>query len=125
MKKLRLLIPIIVAALLLVSCCKGDSTVCDSCFHEVTNCSFGYILPVENGDNRANLYMQVKLTAGAIAWTVKDPTGYVQWEERCEAGDRLDLIAVREFSTPSAGDWHLELDLQDVIGEYKCVWKTQ
>ena len=124
MKQLGVLLIILFTVLLLTSC-NETSIVCDSCFQDPTNCTSACRLPVDEGDNFANLYMQVNVTAGAISWTLWDSNGNVQWDERYEAGDRPELITYREFPTPAAGDWHLELDLQDAIGEYKCVWKTQ
>ncbi|KPK06502.1 MAG: hypothetical protein AMJ56_14480 [Anaerolineae bacterium SG8_19] len=125
MKRLRLIFLLTVAVLLLANCHGEFSNVCDSYFHEITNCTDAWTLPVENGENKAELYMQVNLSAGAITWTLQDPSGNVRWEERCEASNGPELITFREFSTPAAGNWHLELDLQDAIGEYRGVWKTQ
>lgn len=124
MKQLGVLLIVLFTVLLLTSC-NDTSIVCDSCFQDPANCTSACRLPVDEGDNIANLYMQVNMTAGAISWTLWDSNGNVQWEERYEASDRPELITFREFSTSAAGDWHLELDLQDAIGEYKCVWKTQ
>lgn len=119
-------VPLIVLfTVLMITACIETPTVCDSCFQDPANCTSACMLPVEDGVSRAGLYIQVNVTAGAITWTLWDSNGNVRWEERCAASDGSDLITMREFSTPAAGDWHLELDLQDAIGEYKCVWKTQ
>ena len=116
---------LVLLTVLLITSCSETSTVCDSCFQDPTNCTNACRLPVEEGDNKADLYMQIQVASGALSWTLRDSNGNVQWEERCEASDGPELITFREFSTPVAGDWHLELDMQDAVGEYKCVWKTQ
>ncbi len=124
MKQLRLMFLITVAVLMLVNC-KGHSTVCDSIFNETANYTSAYSLPVENGEIRANLYMEAKLATGAFTWKLRDPNGDIQWEDHYEAANGPELLTFRRFSTPAAGNWHLEMYLQNAIGEYCCVWKTQ
>ena len=124
MKRVSLLFPVTLAVLLLVSCI-GQATVCDSCFHETANYTCVCPFSVENGDNLASLYLQVNLESGAITWTLRDPSGNVRWEDHCEASNEPELITYRKFSTPAAGDWYLEMYLEDAIGEYCGVWKTQ
>jgi hypothetical protein len=116
---------LVAAAILLLANCSGRATVCKSFFHETVNhtcvCSF----PVEGEYDLATLYFQSSLESGAITYTLRDPDGNVRWEEHLESRNGLERTLNREFSTPAAGDWRLELFLQDAVGEYCGIWKTQ
>ena len=124
MKQLGLIFLFSFGFLMLVNC-SGHATMCDSSFHEIANCTHGCPFSVESGKTLAALYLQVRLKSGAITWTLRDPGGKVRWEDRCVAGNEPELITTRKFSSPVAGNWYLELDLQDAVGDYCCIWKTQ
>jgi hypothetical protein len=124
MKRVEYLILVVFSVLLLANC-SGQATVCKSCFHETANLTCVCSFPAESGANLATLYLQTSLESGAITWTLRDPVGSVRWEDHCESSNGSERVTFREFSIPPVGNWRLELSLQDAIGEYCCIWKTQ
>ena len=119
-----LLVAVAVSVLLLANC-SGRATVCKSFFHETANLTYLCSFPVEGGQNLATLYFQSSLESGTITCRLRDPDGNVRWEEHLRSRNGSERITNKEFATPIAGNWHLELSLQDAIGNYCGIWKTQ
>jgi hypothetical protein len=124
MKRVEHLI-LVASSILLLASCSGHATVCKSSFHESANLTRVCAFPVESGADLATLYLEASLESGAITWTLRDPSGNARWEDHCESSNGSERVISKEFSIPPAGNWQLELFLQDAIGEYCCIWKTQ
>jgi hypothetical protein len=64
---------------------------------------------------RFTLSIDIAVDAGAIGWTLTDPSGAVQWEGRMGAGEKVDQS--RQFNL-TAGEWTLAVELQSASGSY-------
>lgn len=69
---------------------------------------------------RTALQLGVTLDAGSAAWTFTDPTGAVVWQGALATGQRIN--ETRQFD-PVVGQWRLELDVQNAVGDYAILWR--
>lgn len=66
-----------------------------------------------------DLHLQAKVQAGSMVCKVIDPDGVIRWEERASSSKGLNES--RSFE-PVAGEWMLEITLEDASGHYNVQW---
>ena len=119
----------VVVVLLLVGCTSAADVAEMGCWSEfkdssdpasfTNRCGFD----AGAGTQSAALHLRISLLQGSMTWTLKDPDGRVCQSGRVEAGQDLDEQYRVKVLVP--GKWWLELEVEDVVGEYDADWRVQ
>lgn len=81
-----------------------------------------YTYQVQKTADSARLHLQMRLTAGSVAWVFLDPNGTVRWNGEATPGRGVDE---EQSFGPIVGKWTLRLVLENATGDYDVYWTAR
>ncbi len=83
-----------------------------------------YKIQVDKSIKYINLDLEANIKNGNFKFTINDPDGKIYRSKGTDKDTRgLDINL--KIESPKKGDWEIIFELDEAIGEYRCIWEAK
>lgn len=110
----------LVISFIIAGCMHGSSSQSEKRFSTPETYTQEQEFEVEDHFRLIKLKLDLSIDEGVYAWKVVDPEGKERWSG--EISGKSAFIETQPFD-PIAGTWVLEIEAEEVIGEFSLRWQ--